>query len=220
MTSMAIIDQTLEQASENNKSTVLWGKYDKHYDWVWHNDRPYLAPNGGHIATEVLLRDWTVAEKLMSLGVRRVLDIGSDTGHFIAVLKHFGIEAVGVDASSEACDFVNSRGQNKCYQVDLESLITLDLKGYDCITCMNITQAKWQDESLKSKLISWISERSTYTVLSDITHQDKHWNTLKLVHDFNPLPLYFSGMVYRVAKRMGFGDTLNYLAIQKCYKVR
>lgn len=217
-----IKDEKLAAASMKSKDTVLWGKYDNHYDWEWSYGRPYLTPYTLNIGHQVLLRDWTVAKKLHDLGVKSVLDIGSDTGHFLAVLKHFGIEAVGIDASKEACDFVESKRQNMCYNIGIQSLITLDIDTYDCITCMNITHAHWKDsdfnEELKKKLIAWIRDHSKYTVLSDFTHQDRSWEGLTKVHDFNILPFYFSKTVYKVAKLLHIDTLINYVSLQKCYK--
>ena len=214
-----ITDEKLARVERKEEDVVIWGKYDNHYDWEWSNDRPFLSPYTLRIGHQVLLRDWTVAKKLHELGVKRVLDIGSDTGHFMAVLKHFGIEAVGVDASPEACAFIENKKQHKCYPVGIQTLVTLDLREYDCITCMNITQATWEDEALKKKLITWITERADYTVLSDFTHQDSSWKHLTKVHDFNVLPFYFSKFVHRVSGLFHIDSLLNYLCIQKCYKI-
>ena len=212
-------DEILATISEENNDDVIWGKYDNHYDWIWSKDRPYLSPHTLSIGSQVLLRDWTVAKKLHDLGVKKVLDIGSDTGHFMAVLHHFGIKAVGVDASKEATLFVNKKEVNVCYNVGIQTLITLPLEGYDCITCMNITQAVWDNEQLKKDFIRWITKHASYTVLSDFTHQDRSWGGLTKIHDFNVLPIYFSKIVYRIASFFHVESMLNYLCIQKVYKV-
>lgn len=215
-----VIDTLLQQAELESKDTVNWGNYDQLYDWTWENGRPSLIPKNPMTAAGILLRDWTIAETLKKKGVKKVLDIGSDTGHFIAVLKHHGIDAVGIDANKKMCDFIQSKGQNTCYNLGIETLITLDLEGYDCITCMNITQAKWEDESLKDDLISWITKRASYAILSDFTHQDKKWHGLTKIHDFNLLPFYCSPLVVRVAKRLGIEHLVSYTSIQKLYKTK
>ncbi len=219
-----IKDLLLQKAELQANDTVVWGKYDNHYDWVWVNNRPYLSPLTQNTAHQVLLRDWAVARKLHELGIKKVLDIGSDTGHFLAVLKHFNIEAVGIDASKEACEFIKKKEQNICYNLGIQTLITLDIREYDCITCMNITHAKWKDETLneelKHKLIQWIADHSKYAVLSDFTHQDRSWDGLAMIHDFNPLPFYFSKKVHRVASLLHIDTFINYLSLQKIYKVK
>ena len=212
-------DEILSTIHKEKSDDVIWGKYDNHYDWTWYKDRPYLSPHTLSIGSQVLLRDWTVAKKLHELGIKKVLDIGSDTGHFMAVLHHFGIEAVGVDASKEATLFINKKEVNICYAIGIQTLVTLDLKGYDCITCMNITHASWENEQLKKDLISWITQHATYTVLSDFTHQDRSWKGLTKIHDFNILPIYFSKIVYKIASFFHIESMLNYLCIQKIYKV-
>ncbi len=213
-----ITDLLLEKAEKESHDIQNWGNYDQLYDWTWEGGRPCLIPKNKNTTASILLRDWTIAEILKNKGVTKVLDIGSDTGHFIAVLKYYGIEAIGIDANKKMCDVVISKGQNMCYNLGIETLITLDLKEYDCITCMNITQAKWADETLKKNLISWISKRASYSVLSDFTHQDRKWTELTKIHDFNLLPLYCSPIIVRIAKKLGIEHLISYTSIQKLYR--
>lgn len=215
-----ITDKVLQQAEECNQDKITWGSYDHHYDWQW-TDRPLIVPTTLTISAAVLMRDWTIAKKLHDLGIKRVLDIGSDTGHFMAVLKYYGIEAVGIDASKECSDFINKKGQNVCYNIGIETLIKLSkLPGYDCISCMNITQAKWEDEKLKQDLITWIGNNSTHALLSDITHQDTSWKRLKIIHDFNFLPIYCSKFIVRCMTYLKIDSIVAYTCIQKLYKVK
>ncbi len=215
-----LTDQLLQQAEASSTDEATWGNYDQLYDWSWADGRPSILPKNPVTSAGILLRDWTIAKKLKDIGVKRVLDIGSDTGHFIAVLKYHGIEAVGIDANKRMCDFIHTKGQNTCYNVGIETLISIDLKDYDCITCMNITQAAWPDESLKDNLIQWIAGRTRYTVLSDFTHQDKRWAPLTKIHDFNLLPFYCSPIIVRLAKQLGIEHLISYTSIQKLYKTK
>ncbi len=203
---------------ENTGDDVMWGNYDHTYDWTWADNRPCIIPIHTQNAAQVLVRDWDVARKLKELGVKKVLDIGSDTGHFIAVLTHLGIEAVGIDANKKSCDMINGKGVNHCYHVGLQTLIKQDIDGYDCIVCMNFTHAPWKDEQLKTDLVNWMARNSTYAVLSDYTHQDKKWSSLEKIHDFNFLKLYCSKFFIRVASFLGFGSLVSYPCIQKLYK--
>ncbi len=214
-----ITDSILKKAEEKHLDQVTWGSYDNHYDWQW-TDRPLLIPKTPKVTAAVMLRDWTIAKKLKELGIKKVLDVGSDTGHFMAVLKYNGIDAVGIDANKTCCDFITSKGQNSCYNIGIDTLCTLTtLEGYDCITCMNITQAKWEDEELKQKFIKWLSQHYTYALLSDMTHQDRSWDKLKLVYDFNFLPLYCSKFVVRCMTFFKIDTIVAYSCIQKLYKI-
>lgn len=215
-----LTDTILQQAQENTNDSVEWGKYNNHYDWTWCGDKPLLVPNTLPVTAGVMMRDWTIARSLQKLGVKRVLDIGSDTGHFIAVLKYHGIDAVGIDASKEACDLVNSKGQNTCYHLSVKTLIKLNLNEYDCLTCMNITQAVWKDEALKKDFVEWIGGHFTYTVLSDFTHQDRTWYSFKKIEDFNFLPFYYTPLIERIFRLMKLEKIISYPCIQKLYIIK
>lgn len=214
-----MMDRMLEKLQTEATDTVMWDRYDQHYDWTW-TDRPLLVPMTLNLTAGVMLRDWTIARKLKDLGIKKVLDIGSDTGHFLAVLKYHGIDAVGIDANKQACDFINLKGQNTCYNIGLQSLITSNINGYDCITCMNITQAQWKDENIKKDFISWISKHFSYALLSDFTHQDRKWKNLEKIFDFNFLPFYYSPVVERIFMFLKIEKIVSYQCIQKLYKTR
>lgn len=209
----------LEKLQNGANDTVIWGNYDQHYDWTW-TDRPLLIPATLNVTAGVMLRDWALARKLKELGIKRVLDVGSDTGHFLAVLKYHGIDAVGIDANKKACELINSKGQNTCYNLGIQTLITSNLNDYDCLTCMNITQAKWENEELKKQFLKWTKNHFQYAVLSDSTHQDKKWVHFELIHDFNFLPIYCSNLVIRVASYLNIEKIISYSCIQKLYKIK
>jgi hypothetical protein len=84
---------------------------------------------------------------------------------------------------------------------------------------MNITQATWENEKQKEDLIAWIKDHASYAVLPDFTHQDRKWKGLRLLHDFNILPFYFSKCIYKVAALLHIESMLNYLCVQKVYTV-
>ncbi len=212
-----IYDEVLSKL-QNTEDEIVWGDYKHTYDWFWSDGRPNIIPTNTKNAAQVLIRDWDVARKLKELGVKKVMDIGSDTGHFIAVLAHLGIESVGVDADSQSCQMINKKGVNNCYCVGIQTIVKNDISGYDCIVCMNITHAKWKDEKLKYDLINWMARNAKYVVLSDYTHQDMSWSNLEKIHDFNFLRIYCSKFFIRIADFFGFGGILSYSCIQKLYK--
>lgn len=211
-------DEVLQKVSAKITDTIIWGNYTQHYDWEWVNGKPLLIPTSPTITAGVMIRDWAIAKKLKELGVKKVLDVGSDTGHFMAVLKSLGIDSVGIDPNKEICASINSKGINKCYPIGIESLLTTDIHDYDCITCMNITHATWKDESVKTKFITWIANHSTYAILSDFTHQDRSWKELTFLHDFNLLPFYCSPLVVKIAQKLNIEKVISYPGIQKLYK--
>ena len=214
-----IIDKKLEKIEVSSKKEVLWGNYTKEYDWSW-TDRPSITPlDNKEASAAVMIRDWNIAKKLHDLGIKRVLDIGSDTGHFIAVLTYYGIEAVGVDTAKECCEEIKSKGINICYQIGIDDLIKISLDSYDCITCMNITHAQWKNEDKKLNFIQWISANTNYAVLSDFTNQDKKWKTLKKIHSFNFLPFRYSPLLEKVFRLLKLEKVVTYSCIQKLYKV-
>lgn len=224
------MNKHLAELESKNKDNQIWGNYDHLYDWTW-TDRPVLIPILSDntkqkkrdlpisldVTAGVMVRDWVVAKKLKDLGIKSVLDVGSDTGHFMAVLAYYGIEAVGIDTSKKACDLIKSKGHNICYNIGIQSLITKPLTDFDCITCMNITNAKWQDEELKTNFIRWIEINFKYAVLSDVTHQDRKWFGLQCVHDFNFLPIYCSPIVTKITRYCRIEKIINYTCIQKLY---
>lgn len=211
------LDPILENAASNSHDKTLWGKYEQHYDWEWHKV-PVIIPKEMNVSGGIFIRDWSIAKELKKLGVKKVLDVGSDTGHFMAVLKYHGIDAVGVDADKIACETVFLKGVNKSYPIGIQTLITLNLEGYDCISCMNITQAKWVNEDLKNDFIAWIQKNFTYAVLTDISHQDRKWLGLKKIYDFNMLPFYCSRAIIKVAQKLGIEKIISYPNTQKIYK--
>lgn len=213
------MNKVLSELQAKANDDIDWGNYDQHYDWVW-TDRPLLIPKTLEFTAGVMLRDWTIAKQLKDIGVKKVLDVGSDTGHFLAVLKYHGIDADGIDANKKACALVNSKGQNICYNLGIQTLITSDIDGYDCITCMNITQAKWKNEALKNQFIEWTSKHFSYAVLSDCTHQDKKWGHLEIIRDFNFLPIYCSPFIIKIANFLKIEKVVSYLCIQKLYKLK
>ena len=198
-----------------------WGNYASEYNWSWTPDGPLITPlNNIRMAGGVLIRDHTVARKLKELGIKKVLDIGSDTGHFMAVLSYYGIEAVGIDTEKMCCDYIKQKGVNTCYNIGIEDLIKLSsLQGYDCISCMNITHAKWKNESLKKEFINWVSNNTSYAILSDFTNQDKEWKGLVMLHDFNFLPFRYSPLLERIFRKLSLEKIVSYSCLQKIYKV-
>jgi len=212
------MDKMLEELQTKTSDTMMWDSYDQHYDWTW-TDRPLLVPLTLNFTAGVMLRDWTIAKKLKELGIKKVLDVGSDTGHFLAVLKYHGIDAVGIDANKKACEFINSKGQNKCYNVGIQTLVNSNIEDYDCLTCMNITQAKWENEDLKNQFIVWANKHFDYAVLSDCTHQDKKWKNFEVIYDFNFLPVYCSPFIIKIAGFFKIEKIISYSCIQKLYRL-
>lgn len=213
-----LTDTILQDAEKKSKDIATWGNYDQLYDWIWAENTPALIPKSQKATAGIFLRDWTIAKTLKEKGIKRVLDIGSDTGHFMAVLKYYGIEAVGIDANKKMCEFIANKGQNKCYNIGIETLVNLDIKEYDCITCMNITHAKWEDESSKINFVNWLSKNTNYIVLSDFTSQDRNWKNLKMVHTFNFLPFNYSPFFERVFRYFKLEKIVTYSCIQKLYQ--
>lgn len=220
-----INDLILEKFVAKEKKDI-WGRYSHVYGWFWNKDinKPTIYPlslEDSERTGMVMIRDWMIAQKLSRLGIKKVLDIGSDTGHLMAVLKSCGIEAVGIDSNKSACDYINSRNVSKCYNLSIQDLIELEniADGYDCVICLNITQAKWKDELLKDSFISWISDRFEYCVLSNYTRQDRGWNKLNLIHCFNVGRFKYNKILqYLYNKILQIDTQIHYISIQKIYK--
>lgn len=221
-----LYDSALEKTahSENSTEQVIWGRYDHAYDWEWNESlgAPSLTLRNRDLLARVSSipwRDFTIASALSGYGVKKVLDVGSDTGHFMAVLKVFGIEAVGIDPNPAACGMILSKGVNHCYAMGIQDLITIPEleQDFDCLTCMNITHARWQDESLKERFVAWTGERFRYAVLSDWSGRDK-WANMRLEHDFNPLPFRYTPFTQRFTQYLRIDENIHYMCIQKIFK--
>ncbi len=220
-------DQVLENITvSGNDAKHIWSNYQHIYDWHWDEEagKPAIFPrsiDGVELTSSVLLRDWSIALKLKEVGVKKVLDIGSDTGHFMAVLRANGIDAVGIDIDTKLCDAVAQRRVNRCYNIGIQDLIKLENLGndYDCVTCLNILHAKWEDEKMKRGLIEWIGKRFKFAVLSDMSNQSKGWRGLEVAYDFNRLPVKFGWGVYKVLKALKMSNLVTYRSMHKLYKI-
>ncbi len=222
-----LTDEILLTVSERSGAKSIWGRYNHVYDWSYDalNNKVStwsLAPTDWSRTAAIIMRDHLIASKLKEIGVKKVLDVGSDTGHFLAVLASYGIEAVGLDASSEACQFVDNKKVNKCYHLSIQDLINLKELGnsYDCLTCLNITQAKWENEALKKEFINWSAEHFQYQVLSDFTNQSRRWDQLELVHKFNIGRFSYNHLIQFLARVLGIDIVLHYVGIQKLFQTK
>lgn len=221
-----LLDLILKKISDGSKTEkTIWGTYRNSYDWSWDKEtkRPNIYPSGNiPIAGAVFMRDWAIAKKLSELGIKKILDIGSDTGHLMATLNVHGIEAVGIDPNIDACRYIDNKGINKCYNLSIQDLIQIEKLGneYDCLTCLNITQAKWKDEQLKKDFIDYISNNFKYCVISDMTHQDKKWKRLELLHDFKITRFPYNKLTQFIYRILGNDIPSHYSNMQKLYKIK
>lgn len=218
------MDETLEKIEEAAKSVRdTWSNYQHIYGWEWDEKtyRPVIIEADHSMikrTCSVMLRDWTIGYELKNRGIKKVLDIGSDTGHFMAVLKALGIEAVGIDSNRERCDYINQRGINKCYNVGIESLLNGPLSGFDCITCLNIIHVRWPDEEVKKKFVGWMLDNSQYYVLSDLDGWTKKNKRMRKIFDFNFLPFRFTWLVYKIFGYLKIADVVTYTCMHKLYQ--
>jgi SAM-dependent methyltransferase len=221
-----IVDTQLASLEQSMpKTNVVWSNYAQTYDWTWipESQQPAICPKSPEHAdrcSALLLRGSRIAQKLKEKGIKRVLDIGADTGYFLAQLTAIGIEAVGIDANKMCCEYIATKGINHCYCIDIEQIIKNSLSGFDCITCMNITHARWKDETLKMRLISWIAQNTDWCILSDMSHQYKKWANLKLEHDFSFLRYPYNKTTQRLTSAINVDSLIHYTCIQKLFSIK
>lgn len=223
-----LTDLILEKISDSIKIPKnIWGRYDHVYNWSWNKEinKPTIYPLSFEyikLTSAVFMRDWLISKKLAELGIKKVLDIGSDTGHLMATLNANNIDAVGIDSNIDACKYINNKAVNRCYNLSIQDLVQIKKLGndYDCLTCLNITQAKWKDEKLKSDFIEYISNNFKYCVLSDITHQDRKWKHLKPLYDFKITRFPYNKLTQFIYRLLGNDVSVHYPSIQKLYKVK
>lgn len=203
----------------------IWGRYNHVYDWSYDATNCKvstfaLSDIHWERTAAIILRDYSIAEKLRQIGVKKILDVGSDTGHLLAVLTSYGIQAVGVDSSRAACDFINQKNVNRCYNLSIKDLIKIDKLniGYDCLVCLNITHAKWADEQLKMDFINWGAKHFKYLLLSDFTNQEKRWSNLDLIHRFNLGRFKYNYYIQLICRILGIDVIPHYLGIQRLFK--
>jgi SAM-dependent methyltransferase len=189
---------------QKKKKHSIFSGYTSQYSWEWLTaiGKPAIfSLNDDFIkkCAAIMIRDNTIAKQLHTLGVKSVLDIGADTGYFLAVLKTYSIEAVGIDSSANSCNLINKKKINKCYQIDLRDLLSINQPlGFDCISVMNITHVNWNSnvkggEAFKEDFIKWLSTQAKYLVLSDTSNQSKKWEKygLKIIKDYQQtFPIY------------------------------
>ena len=196
-------------ALQKKKKYSFFSGYTSQYSWEWITalGKPAIfSLNDGFLnkCAAIMIRDNAIAKHLHTLGVKSVLDIGADTGYFLAVLKTYSIEAVGIDSSANSCNLINKKKINKCYQIDLKDLLSINQPlGFDCISVMNITHVNWSSnvkdgEALKEDFIKWLSIQAKYLVLSDTTNQSKIWEKygLKIIKDYQQNFPIFSAVNY------------------------
>ncbi len=190
--------KALELAEKEYEAATIVGNYSTHYDWIFDpiNRSPSISVLNIDFIEKIgyiLIRDHIIANALSDLGVKTLLDIGSDTGHFIAVCSQYNIHAVGIEPNKISCDKVNSKLINKCYNLDINKLISIKEKfNFDCITVLNITHVNWNSYAEdggrnKNQLIDFICLNSKFAVLSDISGQSRAFKLkgLNLIKSYN-----------------------------------
>lgn len=194
--------EKIEKGYNTNK--LDWGNYASEIDWniiggkletfVKNTSKPNihaglkenLARNMRHD-----LRDGAIVSVLKKINVKTVLDIGADTGMFLARCKCEGIEGVGIEPNKEVVDYVNKKNYVKLFCFDLDTLMR-EFKNNNCIevcSMLNTFHGEWKDIQKKDNFTKYLARNFKYAVLSDDYKNNKPDSIVTkyfdLLYDFN-----------------------------------
>jgi len=83
---------------------------------------------------------------------RRILDIGSGTGIILKILEEFG-QAVGIERSQEAIQFLKRRSLRQVVCSDAEQVLPFKDKSFSLITCLDVLEHLDRDQALLHEML-------------------------------------------------------------------
>ena len=114
--------------------------YYESEDYISHSDTPAGIVNKlYHLARSIMLRrKRRLIGRLTGLTAGRLLDVGSGTGHFAAVMMKSGWQVTGIEISDKAGNYASSRfGVEVVKPVDVSGL---QKASYDCVTMWHVLE--------------------------------------------------------------------------------
>lgn len=232
-----LTDSILENASKTTCHISFW-RYNHRYDWNFHveqNSVSIIPKSLSDISWTawVYIRDFTLSKYLTDLGVKKIIDVGADTGCFMAFCKMQWIDWVGIDADIEAVNYINAKWINKAYHFGFEDLMEFKelWNTYNCLVCMNILHSPKFKEDIKWRFLDYIAENYKFAVLTLKPSDIKKLRNLELVRDFSVLnfPWYrflrpFQIRYYKFTqfflRILGINWLTDYVSIQGLYTLK
>ena len=229
------IDSVLESAPITQSKITFW-RYHHRYDWCFHEEEntvSILPKETSDISwtAGVYIRDFTISKYLKDFGIKKILDVGADTGCFMAFCRMHWIESVGIDADRDAVEHINAKWVNKAYHYWFEDLVNLSKLGneYDCLVCMNILHSPRFEEEIKWKFISYIENNYKYSILTLKSSDVNKLENLELVYGFSilkfsgyrfikPFQIKYSATIQFFLRIFWLNALTDYISIQALYK--
>ncbi len=189
-----------EIEADFKQSELNWGDYSAQMDWeikegnlqlfVRDDDPMVLKNNLGRVVRHDI-RDSAVVDVLLKCNVTTILDVGADTGAFLAQCKSRGIDGIGIEPNKKAVEYFNKKYFIKLYCFDLETLMEKYKNDGSIEACamMNTFHGLWKDIKAKETFTRYVAENFKYALLSDDYKNNKPDPVLMkyfdLVYDFN-----------------------------------
>lgn len=137
------------------------------------------------------LRDNAIVDVLKKINVRTILDIGADTGMFLAKCKYNGIDGIGIEPDRKIVEYVNRKNYVKLYCFGLEALMQKfeNNNRFDACSMLNFFHGEWKDIKEKDSFAGYLAGNFNYLILSDVYKNNKPDPILAkrfdLIYDFN-----------------------------------
>ncbi len=194
------IFEKIEREYKKDEIDTEWNNYFSQIDWdikenkiktfVKSTQKDVIEGNLDRCMSHEL-RDNTIIEALTKINVKTILDIGADTGMFLAKCKYNGIDGIGIEPVKKTVDYVNKKNYVKLFCFDLQALMQkFENKGYfEACSMLNFFHGAWKDISQKGEFTKYLANEFKYAVLSDNYKNNKPDPILtkyfELVYDFN-----------------------------------
>ncbi len=229
------IDSVLENLQNTHSQKIFW-RYNHRYNWYFHKEENTISILPKEISdiswtAGVYMRDFTISKYLKDFGIKRIIDVGADTGCFMGFCKMQWIESVGIDADIEAIEYINAKGINRAYHFWFEDLVNLSKlwNQYDCLVCMNILHSPKFEEEIKWKFIHYIENNYNYAVLTLKSSDVSKLENLEIIEDFSilkfpgyrfikPFQIKYSTTIQFFLKIFWLNALTDYVSIQALYR--
>ena len=131
-----------------------------------------------NLKNAISYRDELLAAHLNNLGITHLVDIGCDFGSLLSSCKSYGIKELGYDLSPEAvaaCKISNLNADIASFENIVEKpeaylsaffALSTDSSTVRAISILNTIGGKWEDESLRNKVLSTAVAESDYLVIT------------------------------------------------------
>jgi SAM-dependent methyltransferase len=129
-------------------------EYYESEDYISHTDTSTgLLNKIYHLARQVMLiRKRGIIRRLTGLNGGKLLDVGSGTGHFAAMMKKSGWTVRGIEINEKARNYSES-----AFGLDIigpDSMASLEEKSFDCVTMWHVLEHFHDPQKYLSDLVS------------------------------------------------------------------